>query len=87
MLTKTAFLARCNEVWTTSGYPLTTGHSFHIGGTMELLTCGVPPDVVKSMGRWSANSFLRYWRDLKTIAPLHTHNAYHKKLGRSSGGI
>jgi hypothetical protein len=87
MLTKATFLARCNQVWMASGYPRTTGHSFRIGGTTELLTSGVPPDVVKSMGRWSSDSFLRYWRDLETIAPLHARNAYRKKPGRSSGGI
>jgi len=87
MLTKVAFLSRCNQIWTASGYPRTTGHSFRIGGTTELLTSGVPPDVVKSMGRWSSDSFLRYWRDLETIAPLHARNAYRKKAGRSSGGI
>jgi hypothetical protein len=87
MLTKAAFLSRCNQVWTAAGYPRTTGHSFRIGGTTELLTSGVPPDVVKSMGRWSSDSFLRYWRDLETIAPLHARNAYRKKVGRSSGGI
>ncbi|KIM34956.1 hypothetical protein M413DRAFT_49102, partial [Hebeloma cylindrosporum] len=60
MLTKAAFLARCNQIWTASGYPRTTGHSFRIGGTTELLTSSIPPDVVKSMGRWSSDSFLRY---------------------------
>jgi len=74
-LTKTSFLARCNQVWSAFGYPRTTGHSFRIGGTTELLTSGIPPDVVKSMGRWSSNSFLRYWRDLETIVPLHTRKA------------
>ena len=87
MLMKATFLARCNQIWTTSGYPGMTGHSFRIGGTTELLTSGIPPDVVKSIGRWSSDSFLRYWRDLETTAPLHARNAYRKKPGRSSGGI
>jgi hypothetical protein len=87
MLTKAAFLARCNQIWAASGYPRTTGHSFRIGGTTELLTSGVPPDVVKTMGRWSSDSFLRYWRDLETIAPLHMHRVIRKNPGRSSGGI
>lgn len=74
-LTKPAFLARCNQIWSAHGYPRTTGHSFRIGGTTELLTSGIPPDVVKTMGRWSSDSFLRYWRDLETIAPLYAHKA------------
>lgn len=70
-LTKPKFLLRCNEIWAVSGYPRTTGHSFRIGGTTELLLAGVPPDVVKAMGRWSSNSFLRYWRSLDILAPIH----------------
>ncbi|KAJ6535788.1 hypothetical protein B0H19DRAFT_1271504 [Mycena capillaripes] len=50
-LTKSKFLQRCNEIWQAAGYPRTTGHSFRIGGTTELLLAGVPPDVVKAMGR------------------------------------
>jgi hypothetical protein len=87
MLTKATFLARCNQIWSASGYPRTTGHSFRIGGTTELLISGVPPDVVKIMGRWSSDSFLRYWRDLETIAPLHMCRVRHKNPGYPSGGI
>ena len=74
VLTKGLFLARCNDVWSAFGYPKTTGHSFRIGGTTELLLSGVPPDVVKKMGRWASDSFLRYWRNLEDIAPLHMRN-------------
>jgi hypothetical protein len=86
-LSKAAFLTRCNQIWTASGFPRTTGHSFRIGGTTELLVSGVPPDVVKTMGRWSSDSFLRYWRDLETIAPLHMRRVRRQAPGRSSGGI
>ncbi|TFK16572.1 hypothetical protein FA15DRAFT_548136, partial [Coprinopsis marcescibilis] len=60
-LTKAHFLERCNQIWTGLGYLRITGHSFRIGGTTELLLAGVPPDVVKAMGRWSSDSFLKYW--------------------------
>jgi hypothetical protein len=73
-LSKTHFLKRCNEIWSRLGYPRTTGHCFRIGGTTELLVAGTPPDVVKVMGRWSSDSFLRYWRSLDDIAPLHIRN-------------
>ncbi|KAF9223568.1 hypothetical protein BS17DRAFT_796183 [Gyrodon lividus] len=53
------------------GIPSITGHSFRIGGTTELLLAGVPPDVVKALGRWSSDAFLRYWRSLELLAPLH----------------
>ena len=68
-LTKSTFLRRCNEIWHPLGYPRTTGHCFRIGGTTELLIAGTPPDVVKATGRWSSDSFLRYWRSLDDIAP------------------
>ena len=68
-LTKSTFLRRCNEIWHPLGYPRTTGHCFRIGGTTELLIAGTPPDVVKATGRWSLDSFLRYWRSLDDIAP------------------
>jgi hypothetical protein len=70
-LVRTKFLARCNSVWLRNGLPSITGHSFRIGGTSELLVRGVPPDIVKMLGRWSSDSFLRYWRHLDSIAPLY----------------
>ncbi|KAF9030051.1 hypothetical protein BJ165DRAFT_1324728, partial [Panaeolus papilionaceus] len=69
VLSKRRFLARCNAIWSPLGYPRITGHSFRIGGTSKLLASGIPPDVVKTMGRWSSDSFLRYWRHLDRIAP------------------
>ena len=70
-LTKSTFLRRCNEIWQALGYPRTTGHCFRIGGTTELLISGTPPEVVKATGRWSSESFLRYWRSLDDIAPQY----------------
>jgi hypothetical protein len=70
-LTRAKFLDRVNEVWALNGLPGLSGHSFRIGGTTELLISRVPPDIVKTMGRWSSDSFLRYWRSLEIIVPLH----------------
>ncbi|KAJ7121999.1 hypothetical protein C8R43DRAFT_900023 [Mycena crocata] len=70
-LTKRKFMARCNEIWSRFDLPRCTGHCFRIGGTTELLIARVPPEVVRLMGRWSSDSFLRYWRSLHRIAPLH----------------
>ncbi|KAF8748804.1 ABC transporter [Rhizoctonia solani] len=61
-LTREDFLVRCNEVWITEGHPSVFGHSFRIGGTHAYLTAGVPSDVVKKMGRWSSDAFLRHFR-------------------------
>lgn len=70
-LTKKRFLFICNRVWQQHGVPRTTGHSFRIGGTTELLARGVNPSIVKVMGRWSSDAFLRYWRDLEEVVPIH----------------
>lgn len=79
ILTKKTFLDRCNQIWSKHGFPTITGHSFRIGGTSELLLSGVAPDVVKVMGRWSSDSFLKYWRSIEDIAPLHAQNAQHSR--------
>lgn len=71
-LLKYQFLARCNEIWSSCGLTRTSGHSFRIGGTSHLLLCGVHPDIIKKSGRWSSDSFLRYWRNLDTVIPKHT---------------
>lgn len=83
-LSKKTFLRRCNAIWSTLGYPRSTGHCFRIGGTTELLVAGVPPDIVRATGRWSSESFFRYWRSLDDIAPRHIRNVYFKRhrLGR-----
>jgi len=36
-----------------------------------LLLMGVPPDVVKVLGRWSSDAFLRYWRSVERLGPLY----------------
>lgn len=71
ILTKKMFLDRCNDIWTNAKLPALTGHCFRIGGTTHLLLAGVPPDVVKTMGRWSSDAFLRYWRSTELIAPIY----------------
>jgi hypothetical protein len=65
-----------------------TGHSFRIGGTTELLRRGVPPDVVKMAGRWSSDSFLRYWRKKEDILPQHVEDIVisHRPRARSRRG-
>ncbi|PPR07307.1 hypothetical protein CVT24_007516 [Panaeolus cyanescens] len=69
MLSKATFLARCNSILGTLGYQRISGHSFRIGGTSTLLATGLPPDVVRTMGCWASDSFLRYWRRIDRIAP------------------
>ena len=71
-LTRTTLMQRCNAVWQSHGLPSITGHSFRIGGTTELLMCGVAPDIMKIMGHWKSDVFLCYWRSLDIVAPLHS---------------
>jgi hypothetical protein len=70
-LTHEDFMRRVNNIWSKLGYPRITGHSFRIGGTTMMLRNGVPPEVVKELGRWSSDAFYEYWRDLPTIAKQH----------------
>lgn len=74
-LSRAKFLDRCNVIWGAAGIPRSTGHSFRIGGTTELLLSGVPPDIVKALGRWSSDAFHRYWRALEEIAPRYAQNS------------
>jgi hypothetical protein len=64
------FLKRCNEVWQAHDLGSLKGHGFRIGGTTHLLLLGVDPWAVMAQGRWSSNSFLRYWRKCEEILPL-----------------
>jgi hypothetical protein len=42
--------------------PNLKGHSLRIRGTLHYLLKGIPFDVVKTMGRWSSESFTLYLR-------------------------
>lgn len=70
-LDKQLFLSRCNSIWSLHGFSHTTGHSFRIGGATHLLSCGINPDIIRTHGRWTSDSFLRYWRNLSFIIPRH----------------
>jgi hypothetical protein len=76
LLSKPIFIQRCYVIWSALGYPRATGHCFRIGGTTELLISGTPADVVKATGRWSSDSFLRYWRSLDLLAPQYIRNVH-----------
>jgi hypothetical protein len=73
-LVKRVFLAQVNQVAATLGLPQITGHCFYIGRTTELLMQGVTPNIVKLVGRWASDSFLRYWRRKEEILPRHIAN-------------
>jgi hypothetical protein len=62
LLTKTIFLARLKKALKDAGRPIKHGHSIRIGATLEYLLRGVPFEAMKSIGRWSSDSFSRYLR-------------------------
>ena len=74
ILDKKTFMNMCNSIWSTYGWPTITGHSFRIGGTTSLLVTGVDPNIVKKMGRWSSDAYLRYWRSVEEVFHLHASN-------------
>lgn len=85
VLLKTQFLDKCNQIWKNCGLSQTSGHSFRIGGTSHLLICGVSPDIIKKSGRWSSDSFLRYWRNLDIVIPKHTSRLHKTSASGPSG--
>ena len=67
-VTKAAFISSLEESFCSVlptwldwwGVPWLSVHSLHTGGTLEYLLQGIPFDMVKTMGRWSSNSFQMY---------------------------
>ena len=43
-------MAFCVDVWSKAGLAHIKGHSFHIGGAVELLLAGVPPEIIATTG-------------------------------------
>jgi hypothetical protein len=66
-LTRNEFLKRINLAASELGLDSLKGHGIRIGATLEYLLRGVPFDVVKSIGRWSGESFLLYLRQHAVI--------------------
>jgi hypothetical protein len=86
LLTTSKFMKRCNQIWRTHDRQRHTGHCFRIGGTTHYLLQGINPDVVRLMGRWSSDAFIRYWRQLDVVATVHTENLHvmHRNTRRRS---
>jgi hypothetical protein len=61
-LTKHTFLTRLKKALNSAGRPMKHGHSIRIGATLEYLLRGVPFEAMKSIGRWSSDSFSLYLR-------------------------
>jgi hypothetical protein len=77
-MTKYRFMDFCADVWSTAGLAHVLGHSFRIGGAVELLLAGVPPEIVAATGGWTSLAFLLYWRRMEEILPMSTSKAYQR---------
>lgn len=56
------------------------GHSYRIGGSLELLLAGVEPEVVMKVGGWTSLCFLIYWRRLEQVIPAAITRAWDKRI-------
>jgi len=75
-MTKHRFMSFCADVWSKAGLTHVLCHSFRIGGAVELLLAGVPPEIVAATGGWTSLAFLLYWRRMEEILPMSTSKAY-----------
>lgn len=77
-LLKNDFLKFVTGIWSSAMLAHVLGHSFRIGGAVELLLAGVPPEIVAATGGWTSLAFLLYWRRMDEILPMCTSKAYNK---------
>ncbi len=75
---KHVFLDFCTNIWSRASLAHILGHSFCIGGAVELLLAGVPPEIVAATGGWTSLAFLLYWHRMEEILPMSTSRAYKK---------
>jgi hypothetical protein len=67
---------------------LILGHSYHIGGSVKLLSIGVALKVIMKLGGWSLLCSLLYWHHLELIIPAaitHTWEAQQKLFAKIFG--
>lgn len=61
---------------------------FRIGGSVELLLYGVPPEVATITGGWTSSAFLKYWCKVEETILLSTPLAYsNSSLSRNSSSF
>jgi integrase len=79
-LTQSKFTKKLTKVLSLSGYDssLFSGHSFRRGGATWALQCGFPSDVIKILGDWRSDAYLRYI----DISP-GTHSSFARAFGAS----
>ena len=82
-LTKAAFILRVREALVTLGLNCQdyAGHSFRIGAATTAAQAGLEDSVIRSLGRWNSDAFLRYIR-----TPREQLATYSRLLSRAHCG-
>ncbi|KAJ7724438.1 hypothetical protein DFH07DRAFT_1003728 [Mycena maculata] len=78
-LMKDWFMGHCKPIWSAAMLLVVFTHSFHIGGSTELLLASVPCEIVAALRGWTSLVFLLYWWKIEHIVPLNIGKAYDKK--------
>ncbi|KAJ7270492.1 hypothetical protein C8J57DRAFT_1321918 [Mycena rebaudengoi] len=79
-LLKPPFLEFTAAVFRAAQLELVFGHSYRIGGSLELLSAGVAPEIIMKLGGWTSLCFLIYWRRLEKILPLAITHAWDARI-------
>jgi len=79
-LTKDLFLRTTSAIFKEAALETVFGHSYRIGGSVELLLAGVEPEAVMKLGGWTSLCFLIYWRRLEQILPGRITKAWDTRI-------
>ncbi|KAF5381168.1 hypothetical protein D9757_009423 [Collybiopsis confluens] len=83
-MVKSTFWNFVNDIWKYAGLLNVLGHSFRIGGAVELLLAGYPPHVVACIGGWNSLAFLVYWRQIEEIVMAQVDSAEDARWHKTS---
>ncbi|KAJ6486200.1 hypothetical protein C8R47DRAFT_533080 [Mycena vitilis] len=88
-LTKDLFIKTSSAVYLAAHLDHVFGHSYRIGGSLELLLAGVEPEVIMKLGGWTSLCFLIYWRRLEQVLPQRIIAAWSDRMKNfaSSNGL
>lgn len=79
-LTKDDFLSTTAIIFAAASLENVFGHSYRIGGSLQLLLDGVEPEIIMKVGGWTSLCFLIYWRRLEQVIPLAISRAWDSRI-------
>ncbi|KAJ7649915.1 hypothetical protein FB45DRAFT_730364, partial [Roridomyces roridus] len=79
-LLKDSFLRSSSTVFRSASLDQVFGHSYRIGGSLELLSTGVAPEMIMKLGGWTSLCFLIYWRRLAEVIPSAISRAWKDRI-------